>query len=246
MFSLKNFIFNWVEPVFGWAGIHVFTTKYALFGCLLVYMWLVFCFRQLRLFPFYSSLTVTASRVNGSRWQNVEPQLHLVVSFTWLSLDTELLFLTSQCFWYLTTWSHSMLFSTIYHKTYRCYENNWVSSRMRMFKLCMMLSMLNTSCSSTFFYFLVHLWWMEVDKLLTKSYIYFCVFFRKFQGAMQIVAMAETVVWACFEFAALSLYTHTHLYFWQIYMNMDNSSQNYWLRLLIREWAQFCIFLYIG
>ncbi|KAI9107763.1 hypothetical protein K1719_021099 [Acacia pycnantha] len=41
---------------------------------------------------------------------------------------------------------------------------------------------------------------------------------------MQIVAMAETV----------------------IYMNMDDSSENYCLRLLIREWAQFCIFSYIG
>ncbi|KAK7349198.1 hypothetical protein VNO77_06375 [Canavalia gladiata] len=48
--------------------------------------------------------------------------------------------------------------------------------------------------------------------------------FKKFQGAMQIVATAETV----------------------IYMNMDDSSENYWLRLLIREWAQFCIFVYIG
>ncbi|GLT66290.1 hypothetical protein SLA2020_386610 [Shorea laevis] len=48
--------------------------------------------------------------------------------------------------------------------------------------------------------------------------------FKKFQSAMQIIAMAETVV----------------------YFNMDNSSENYWLRLLIREWAQFCIFLYIG
>lgn len=46
------------------------------------------------------------------------------------------------------------------------------------------------------------------------------------------------------DFATSS--SHTHLDFWQIYMNMDNSSQNYWLRLLIREWAQFCIFLYIG
>ncbi|XP_010545681.1 PREDICTED: uncharacterized protein LOC104817969 isoform X3 [Tarenaya hassleriana] len=54
------------------------------------------------------------------------------------------------------------------------------------------------------------------------------IMFKKFQGAMQIVAMAETVVQR------------------QIYMNMDNSSQNYWLRLLVREWAQFCIFLYIG
>ena len=32
----------------------------------------------------------------------------------------------------------------------------------------------------------------------------------------------------------------------QIYMNMDNSSENYWIRLLVREWAQFCIFVYIG
>ncbi|XP_044487480.1 uncharacterized protein LOC123212419 [Mangifera indica] len=48
--------------------------------------------------------------------------------------------------------------------------------------------------------------------------------FKKFQGAMQIVAMAETV----------------------IFLNVDDSSENYWLRLLVREWAQFCIFLYIG
>lgn len=47
---------------------------------------------------------------------------------------------------------------------------------------------------------------------------------KKFQGAMQIVAMAEIV----------------------IYINIDDSSENYWLRLLVREWAQFCIFLYIG
>ncbi|KAK4278308.1 hypothetical protein QN277_016173 [Acacia crassicarpa] len=47
---------------------------------------------------------------------------------------------------------------------------------------------------------------------------------RKLQGAMQIVAMAETV----------------------IYMNMDDSSKNSCLRLLIREWAQLCIFSCIG
>ncbi|KAJ0075971.1 hypothetical protein Patl1_34077 [Pistacia atlantica] len=45
-----------------------------------------------------------------------------------------------------------------------------------------------------------------------------------FKEPMQIVAMAEIV----------------------IYLNVDDSSENYWLRLLIREWAQFCIFLYIG
>lgn len=50
------------------------------------------------------------------------------------------------------------------------------------------------------------------------------IMFKKFQGAMQIVAMAETV----------------------IYLNVDDSSENYWLRLLVREWAQFCIFVYIG
>jgi len=27
---------------------------------------------------------------------------------------------------------------------------------------------------------------------------------------------------------------------------MNDSSENYWLRLLLREWAQFCIFVYIG
>ncbi|XP_057732635.1 uncharacterized protein LOC130947943 [Arachis stenosperma] len=48
--------------------------------------------------------------------------------------------------------------------------------------------------------------------------------FKKFQGAMQIVAMAEIVI--C--------------------MNVDDSSENYWIRILIREWVQLCIFLYIG
>ncbi|GAV77560.1 hypothetical protein CFOL_v3_21031 [Cephalotus follicularis] len=50
------------------------------------------------------------------------------------------------------------------------------------------------------------------------------IMFKKFQVAMQIVAMAETV----------------------IYINVDDSAENYWLRLLVREWAQFLIFLYIG
>ncbi|PIA42815.1 hypothetical protein AQUCO_02000332v1 [Aquilegia coerulea] len=48
--------------------------------------------------------------------------------------------------------------------------------------------------------------------------------FKKFQNVMQIVAVTETL----------------------IYISMDDDPDNYWLRLLIREWAQFCIFLYIG
>lgn len=48
--------------------------------------------------------------------------------------------------------------------------------------------------------------------------------FKKFQGAMHIVAVAECV----------------------IYIGMDDSPENYWLRLLVREWAQLCILLYIG
>ncbi|XVF74537.1 hypothetical protein PTKIN_Ptkin13bG0118000 [Pterospermum kingtungense] len=50
------------------------------------------------------------------------------------------------------------------------------------------------------------------------------IMLKKFQVAMQIVALTETV----------------------IYLNMDDSSEYYWCRLLVREWAQFCIFLYIG
>ncbi|WCJ40831.1 hypothetical protein M5689_021732 [Euphorbia peplus] len=50
------------------------------------------------------------------------------------------------------------------------------------------------------------------------------IMFKKFQAAMQIVAMSETV----------------------ININVDTSSDYYWLRLLLKEWAQFCILLYIG
>ncbi|KAG9141117.1 hypothetical protein Leryth_001613 [Lithospermum erythrorhizon] len=57
------------------------------------------------------------------------------------------------------------------------------------------------------------------DAIYTKY-----IMFKKFQGAMQILAVAELAV----------------------LINMDNSLDNYWLRLLLREWAQFCIFLYVG
>jgi len=29
-------------------------------------------------------------------------------------------------------------------------------------------------------------------------------------------------------------------------MNVDEAPEGYWFRLLVREWAHFCIFLYIG
>ncbi|CAL9116200.1 unnamed protein product [Musa textilis] len=50
------------------------------------------------------------------------------------------------------------------------------------------------------------------------------IMLKKFQGAMQLVAMAEVL----------------------IYMNVDEALDTYWFRLLVREWAQVCIFLYIG
>ncbi|XP_076952045.1 uncharacterized protein LOC143625645 isoform X2 [Bidens hawaiensis] len=48
--------------------------------------------------------------------------------------------------------------------------------------------------------------------------------FKKFKGAMHIVAIAEI----------------------SIFINMDSSAESYWMKLLVREWAHFCIFLYIG
>ncbi|KAI0515981.1 hypothetical protein KFK09_008652 [Dendrobium nobile] len=48
--------------------------------------------------------------------------------------------------------------------------------------------------------------------------------FKKFQGTMQILAVVEFLV----------------------YVNVAEAPNNYWLRLLVRESAQFCIFLYIG
>ncbi|KAI3759701.1 hypothetical protein L6452_07710 [Arctium lappa] len=57
------------------------------------------------------------------------------------------------------------------------------------------------------------------DAIYTKY-----LMFKKFRGAMHIVAIAETA----------------------IFINMDSSVENYWMKLLAREWAHFCIFLYIG
>ncbi|XP_047329416.1 uncharacterized protein LOC124932781 isoform X2 [Impatiens glandulifera] len=48
--------------------------------------------------------------------------------------------------------------------------------------------------------------------------------FKKFQGAMQVVVIAEIA----------------------IFINKDNSLDIFWLRVLAREWAQVCIFIYIG
>ncbi|KAF3647303.1 putative cytochrome c oxidase assembly protein COX19-like isoform X1 [Capsicum annuum] len=47
---------------------------------------------------------------------------------------------------------------------------------------------------------------------------------KKFRTAMHMMAVAELA----------------------ILINVDNSIGNYWLRLLVREWAQFCILSYIG
>ncbi|KAK8933912.1 hypothetical protein KSP39_PZI015723 [Platanthera zijinensis] len=60
----------------------------------------------------------------------------------------------------------------------------------------------------------------SIDIALRMKY----TMFKKFQGAMQIVAVVEFLV----------------------FMNVAEAPDNYWLRLLVRECAQFCIYLYIG
>lgn len=50
------------------------------------------------------------------------------------------------------------------------------------------------------------------------------IMLKKFQNAMLMMAVAELA----------------------ILINVDNSIHNYWLRLLVREWAQFSIISYIG
>ncbi|KAF8675720.1 hypothetical protein HU200_047202 [Digitaria exilis] len=48
--------------------------------------------------------------------------------------------------------------------------------------------------------------------------------FKRFQGTMQVAAVA----------------------FIMVYMRADDTPENYWFRVLVREWVQFCIFMYIG
>lgn len=90
-------------------------------------------------------------------------------------------------------------------------------------------------------------------------FVIFCFkLLRKFQGAMQIVAVAEIAVRIfnfcsfpsqknlnfCDEFCHIPFILKQSIL--QIFINMGDSLENYWFRLLLREWAQFCIFLYIG
>ncbi|KAF2951642.1 uncharacterized protein [Oryza sativa Japonica Group] len=48
--------------------------------------------------------------------------------------------------------------------------------------------------------------------------------FKRFQGTMQVAVVA----------------------FIMVYMRADDTPDNYWFRVLVREWVQFCIFMYIG
>ncbi|KAF3334834.1 Lung seven transmembrane receptor [Carex littledalei] len=50
------------------------------------------------------------------------------------------------------------------------------------------------------------------------------IMFKRFQGTMQIVAVAYILM----------------------NINTEDTPDNYWFRLLVREWVQYCIFLYIG
>ncbi|KAL5226462.1 hypothetical protein ABZP36_014727 [Zizania latifolia] len=52
----------------------------------------------------------------------------------------------------------------------------------------------------------------------------FLFFPRRFQGTMQVAVVA----------------------FIMVYMRADDTPDNYWFRVLVREWVQFCIFMYIG
>lgn len=57
------------------------------------------------------------------------------------------------------------------------------------------------------------------DAVFTKY-----IMFKKFQGAVHILAMTELA----------------------IFINMENSLEYSWLRSMFREWAHFSIFLYVG
>ncbi|KAF0921151.1 hypothetical protein E2562_039080 [Oryza meyeriana var. granulata] len=48
--------------------------------------------------------------------------------------------------------------------------------------------------------------------------------FKRFQATMQVAVVA----------------------FIMVYMRADDTADNYWFRVLVREWVQFCIFMYIG
>ncbi|XP_047964100.1 uncharacterized protein LOC125208506 [Salvia hispanica] len=63
----------------------------------------------------------------------------------------------------------------------------------------------------------------EVQAMYNAVYTKYTMF-KKFQGAMHVVAVAE----------------------FAMFISLDNSLETYWIRLLVREWAQLFIFLYIG
>ncbi|KAL6497006.1 hypothetical protein OROGR_028935 [Orobanche gracilis] len=63
------------------------------------------------------------------------------------------------------------------------------------------------------------------------------IMFKKFQGAMQVAAVSELAVRTSLS---------TLVPFLKIFVSTGNPLESYWIRLLIREWAQFLIFMYIG
>ncbi|KAL1551514.1 hypothetical protein AAHA92_19349 [Salvia divinorum] len=63
----------------------------------------------------------------------------------------------------------------------------------------------------------------EVQAMYDAVYTKYTMF-KKFQGAMHVVAVSE----------------------FAMFISLDNSLETYWIRLLVREWVQLLIFFYIG
>lgn len=171
------------------------------------------------------------------------------VYFPWFLISAS--YIWSRSYFWLITAFPSMLSSDIYIKIYYYCKNNSVLLWRKMFKQCMMLFKRNTRCSSMhlpfrLLFYLDSKIWSSDSRLLYLS----C---RKFQGVMQIVAMAEIAVLIWYSIPSLNSFHILYmdkilnlLFGFQIFLNMDDSLETYWLRLLVREWAQFCIFSYIG
>ncbi|KAG2599778.1 hypothetical protein PVAP13_5KG431600 [Panicum virgatum] len=77
--------------------------------------------------------------------------------------------------------------------------------------------------------------------------------FKRFQGTMQVAAVAFIMVRGvlstfdlCVMISLLWQLAVLLTVRFQVYMRADDTPDNYWFRVLVREWVQFCIFMYIG
>ncbi|KAL0415201.1 UNVERIFIED_CONTAM: hypothetical protein Slati_3352000 [Sesamum latifolium] len=85
--------------------------------------------------------------------------------------------------------------------------------------------------------------YFSVLLLLNYLIVFYVIFNHVYQNLMVLRDQLSFIENEDVQVMHDAVYTKYHV---QIFISIDNSFESYWIRLLVREWAQFFIFMYIG